>query len=81
MASRGSTQSIPPDGDELDDLFNYDAAMDNAFNSLDTNKTVTARQESSNHPNVNGEKEGLGIDEEIKIVKKRQPVAKLDEPR
>jgi replication fork protection complex subunit Csm3/Swi3 len=81
MASRSSTQSIPPDGDELDDLFNYDAVMDNAFNSLDANKTVTARQESSNHLNVNGEKEGLGIDEEIKIVKKRQPVAKLDEPR
>ncbi|OCL07780.1 Swi3-domain-containing protein [Glonium stellatum] len=82
MAPRSpTTRSIPHDGDELDDLFNYDATMDDAFNSLDTDKTVTGRQELNNRPNANGEKEGLGIDEEIKIVKKRQPIAKLDETR
>ena len=61
--------------DDLDDsLFDYDVG--DAFRDVDTNVDV---------PVVKGERKedgaGLGIEEEIKVTKKRAPIPKLDENR
>lgn len=63
--------------DELDDLFNYDPGMDDVFKEASgaTEDTTTSTKDIANGPT------GLGIDEEVKITKKRQPIAKLDETR
>ncbi|KAJ9668095.1 chromosome segregation in meiosis- protein [Coniosporium apollinis] len=71
----------PAQGDELDDLFNYDAGMDDVFKDLDGTKKGNSRQEEKNSRTVTSNAAGLGIDEEIKVAKKRQPVAKLDDAR
>ncbi|KZF22702.1 Swi3-domain-containing protein [Xylona heveae TC161] len=60
------------------DLFDYDARMDDVFKDVDTRINVPAEQASTAKEEQNG---GLGIDEEIKVAKKRKPLPKLDEPR
>lgn len=71
----------PAQGDELDDLFNYDAGMDDVFKDLDGTKKGSSRQESTNSRTATSNAAALGIDEEIKVAKKRQPIAKLDDAR
>ena len=65
-------------GDNLDDLFDYDAGLDDVFADLEPPKTTTptdtARRVLTDA--------GLGIDKEVEIVKKpRVPRVKLDEDR
>lgn len=61
--------------DDLDDsLFDYD--VDDAFRDVDTNMDVPAVRAKSKEDGA-----GLGIDEEIKMTKKRAPIPKLDENR
>ena len=61
--------------DDLDDsLFDYD--VDDAFRDVDTNMDVPAVRAKSKEDGA-----GLGIDEEIKVTKKRAPIPKLDENR
>jgi len=60
------------DTDDLDDLFNYEAGPDNA-NSEDRETRTTDRAQQ---PQLT-----TNIDEEIKVTRKRAPVAKLDEAR
>ena len=67
--------------DDLDDLFDYDVPAD-IFQDVDTNMEVPQRPAKAplgdaGRVNIGG----LGIDEEIKVTKKRAPVAKLDEDR
>ncbi|OCK83337.1 Swi3-domain-containing protein [Lepidopterella palustris CBS 459.81] len=66
--------------DDADNVFEYDRTMDDAFNNLDIDNIASARQEPTNSQNA-ARGTNLGIDEEIKIAKKRQPIAKLDEAR
>ncbi|KAL2355285.1 chromosome segregation in meiosis protein 3 [Cryomyces antarcticus] len=73
-------QPHQPTGDELDDLFNYDAAMDDVFKDLNSTNSST-RDANDQSRNTASSAAGLGIDEEIKIARKRQPIAKLDEAR
>lgn len=60
------------------DLFDYDAGLDGLFqeaptiSKIRTSKLPTAGDTSGL---------GLGLDEEVKVSRKRQPVAKLDEGR
>lgn len=74
--------SRPPVGDteDLDNLFNYDAGIDDFLKDFDREK-----DSSPSGPKIteiaSGDSANLGIDEEIKITRKRQPVAKLDESR
>lgn len=58
--------------DDLDDLFNYDAGIEETFNQ---------REQQSVRPAGDDNNEATGLDEEVKITKKRRPVAKLDEER
>lgn len=70
---------LPSGGDDLDDLFDYDPRMDDVFKDMENNNTAGQQELGAN--GKQGGSEGLGIDEEVKLVKKRQPVAKLDESR
>jgi len=71
MSARGSS----PAAVDLDDLFNYDVGLDEIIpdnNVPNTNTKASGTGDSAL---------GLGLDDEVKITKKRQPVAKLDEAR
>ena len=73
-----TTTSTAQPADELDDLFNYDVD-DDVFADYQHNMDapLTDNKTSSAAPKV----ADLGIDEEIQVVKKRKPIAKLDENR
>ncbi|KAG9586125.1 Swi3-domain-containing protein, partial [Aureobasidium melanogenum] len=60
--------------DDLDDIFNYDAGI---------NATFDQHQEDANNNNTVQDQHDVpvNIDEEVKVTKKRKPVAKLDEDR
>lgn len=59
---------------DLDDLFNYDIGLD----EITTDNNVS----STNTKAPGGDSAlGLGLDDEVKVTKTRQPVAKLDEAR
>jgi len=58
--------------DDADDLFNYDAGLEDALQSSNAprNETNNATGEST-----------ANLDEEVKITRKRAPLARLDEER
>lgn len=58
--------------DNINDLFDYDVGVDELLQEL-------PQSPSANAPEASGLK--LGLDEEVKVTKKRQPVAKLDDNR
>ncbi|KAF2473141.1 Swi3-domain-containing protein [Lindgomyces ingoldianus] len=66
-----------PTADELDDILN---GIINGEDAFDTSN-IQPRQEVESRPKAAATDSGLGIDEEIKIVKKRQPIPKLDDNR
>ncbi|KAF2500337.1 Swi3-domain-containing protein [Lophium mytilinum] len=68
-----------PPVDDFDDLFLDDPAMEAAFRELDANAAAQASRRDT-AGNGNAASADAAIDEEIKIVKKRQPIPKLDAP-
>ncbi|KAK2810440.1 hypothetical protein FQN50_002929 [Emmonsiellopsis sp. PD_5] len=65
----------------LDDLFNYDAGLDEILGGVEqSQQTDPSNSANSNAPTAAGGA-GLGLDEEIKVAPKRRPIAKLDEAR
>ena len=62
-----------------DSLFDYD--IGDVFRDVDINMDVPTMQKSAAKAEGNENGAGLGIDEEIRVVKKRVPVPKLDENR
>ena len=77
----GARNNPPAPTDDLDDLFDYDVSAD-IFEDVDTNTEMPSRLAKAPLGDAGKEKVGgLGIDEEIKVTKKRAPVAKLDEAR
>jgi len=81
------TASRPQATDDLDDLFNFLDADNNASDppNLPQNSTTTTNTATApNQRRLDGDDPlglglGLGIDEEVKIRKPRAPIAKLDE--
>jgi len=72
MENEGTKES------QINDLFDYDVGLDDILRDVSTtSNTSTAKQPSG----PEGPGLGLGLDEEVKVSKKRQPVAKLDESR
>lgn len=64
-------------GDELDDLFDYDAGIEDPFRPLTPPRATEKINTKSNYAD-----RGLGIDKEVEITRKpREPRAKLDETR
>lgn len=73
MPSAVATNRSSHAPDELDDLFNYDAGMDEVMNGSNTpDRTEPAKTYQD---------DTLNLDEEVKVTRKRAPVAKLDEER
>ena len=68
-------------GDNIDDLFDYDVDMNDVFREIDTNLDAPSKKSPSRKAEGKENGAGLGIDEEIRITKKRRPVVKLDESR
>ncbi|KAL1955387.1 hypothetical protein VTO42DRAFT_8607 [Malbranchea cinnamomea] len=67
-----------------DDLFDYDAGLDELLRETaeqNTNGTENQPRDSSNNRKGSSNDADLGLDEEVKITRKRAPVAKLDENR
>ena len=65
--------------DDLDDLFDYDVG--DAFRDVDINMDMPTSEKTVARTEGKENGAGLGIDEEIKVTKKRAPVPKLDENR
>jgi hypothetical protein len=64
--------------DDLDDLFDYDAGLDEVFADLEPKNIAGPTDTSRKAPTDSG----LGIDKEIEVAKKpRVPRVKLDENR
>ena len=74
-------RNIPaaPAVDDLDDLCDYNVG--DIFRDVDTNIDFTTPHISVADLDDKKNSRGLGIDEEIKITKKRAPVPKLDDNR
>lgn len=62
---------------DLNDLFDYDVGLDD----IKDNAPQTTNADTSKPSARESSALGLGLDEEVKVTKKRQPVAKLDEGR
>ena len=70
------TQNTPPIDDMDDSLFDYNVG--DVFRDVDTNMDVPAVQKPAPRAGAKEGGAGLGIDEEIKVTKRRAPVPKLD---
>ena len=82
MAAATAHRPAAPLADDLDDLFDYDVNVDDVFRDVDTNIHAPVRENTAvSRPKDSATGNTLGIDEEIKVVKKRVPVPKLDEGR
>lgn len=68
-------------GDALDHLLDQRREDRDVFRDVDTNMDVSARRKMPTAAQAIDSAFGLGIDEEVKISKKRKPVAQLDENR
>ncbi|RMZ81829.1 hypothetical protein DV738_g2116, partial [Chaetothyriales sp. CBS 135597] len=75
----------PVTASTVDDLLDYNFSdLEDPFSEKPNSKTRSpSNGAASNKRKLDEEKKhlGLGIDEEVKVVKKRQPIAKLDEAR
>ena len=70
-----AVESAPADG--INDPFNYDVDEEDVFRPFDTSLEAPA----TTKPTSTQGKADLGLDEEIKTIKKRVPIPKLDENR
>ena len=70
------TEQASPAND-VNDLFDYDVGLDAI---LQGDQAAVSNGDTAKAPG-NTTSLGLGLDEEVKVSKKRQPVAKLDEDR
>lgn len=73
--------AAPAAGDELDDLLDYDFTLDDIFKDVNTNMQAPKEATKTSKANNSNKPDSLGIDEEIKIERKRAPIPKLDEAR
>ncbi|KAL8694215.1 MAG: hypothetical protein Q9218_001102 [Villophora microphyllina] len=69
-----------PANDDLDDLLNYKVNIDDVFRDVDVSMNADSEDKVAKSKSK-GDSPGLGIDEEIKQKRPRQPVAKLDKER
>ena len=69
-------RNVPPVDDLDDSLFDYDVG--DVFRDVEINMDVPAVQKPVAKAVRKENGTGLGIDEEIKVTKKRAPIPKLD---
>lgn len=75
-----ASKTVNPPADDSDDLFDYNVDMQDIFRDANVSMDVPNREQPA-HAKPRDKDLGLGLDEEIKVVKKRQPVPKLDDTR
>ncbi|KAL8897910.1 MAG: hypothetical protein Q9207_006964 [Kuettlingeria erythrocarpa] len=75
-----ASKTINPPADDSDDFSDYNVDMQDTFRDVNVSMDVTNREQPA-HAKPRDKDLGLGLDEEIKVVKKRQPVPKLDDNR
>ncbi|RHZ52735.1 Chromosome segregation in meiosis protein 3 [Aspergillus thermomutatus] len=79
MENEGTLEDDQPvSPNRADDLFDYDFGLDELWQETPNRPNDGAPMQSSARDESGL---GLGLDEEVKVTKKRQPVAKLDESR
>ena len=78
-ATKSIRREVPPTDNTDESLFNYDVG--DAFRDVDINMDVPALQQPANITRGKDDGGSLGIDEEVKVTRKRAPVPKLDENR
>ena len=81
--SRPLRTEAPTSGrDELDDIFDYDAGMDDPFADNYQSAAAKAKAKADEDASKAKASNGLGNDEEIEVTRKaRAPRVKLDEHR
>lgn len=68
-----------PQSNDYDDLFDYGVGLNKTLQEVNKDASTTNAPKQSTVPENSGVV--LGLDEEVKVTKKRQPIAKLDENR
>lgn len=63
--------------DRYNDLFDYDVGLDDLLRETNSNANENATDKQPQKPDAGD----LGLDEEVKVTRKRAPIAKLDENR
>jgi replication fork protection complex subunit Csm3/Swi3 len=71
---------MAPSFDENDDPY-FESNIDDIFREIDTSEKINIRDSGTLARDSKGAGADLGIDEEVKITKKRKPIAKLDDNR
>ncbi|KAL8790465.1 MAG: hypothetical protein Q9213_000617 [Squamulea squamosa] len=75
---RPSKEPIPP-AEDMDDIFDYTVDMD-VFRNVDINMDAPNERQPTEFQSKDSSNM-LGLDEQVKVIRKRQPVAKLDEDK
>ncbi|GAB1215020.1 chromosome segregation in meiosis-related protein [Aspergillus terreus] len=75
MDKENAADAQPATGQTHNDLFDYDVDLDAILGESSTRSNINAPQTSESRGL------GLGLDDEVKVTRKRQPIAKLDEGR
>lgn len=79
MAAVEPSTAPNPATEEMDDMFDYTVDQD-VFRDVDVNMDAPSERQAAHLKPKDG-RDVLGLDEEVKVTRKRQPVAKLDEER
>ncbi|CAO1598576.1 chromosome segregation in meiosis-related protein [Xanthoria calcicola] len=79
MAPVGPSTAPEPVAEEMDDIFDYTVDQD-VFRDVDVNMDAPSERQAAHLKPKDG-RDVLGLDEEVKVTRKRQPVARLDEER
>jgi hypothetical protein len=74
-AARRQSEAPPRGGH--DDLFDYDVGLDEILGEISERDPAPNGTRSNQSASVQAP--GLGLDEEVVVTRRRQPVAKLDE--
>ena len=69
-----------PSADEMDAIFDSTVDMQDVFRDDDINMDAPIEPPAA-QPKTKDDGDTLGLEEEVKVTRKRQPVAKLDEDR
>ncbi|KAL8662781.1 MAG: hypothetical protein Q9202_004382 [Teloschistes flavicans] len=80
MPSAVPVTGSEPTNDDPDDLLDYNVNIDDIFRDFNASKNADNADRGAQQK-IKGDSLGLGIDEEIKVAPKRQPVAKLHKER
>ncbi len=72
-------RSTTDNADDLDDLFDYNVAMDDVLGDIEANLKAPSKKNGSTENAA--ESDILGIEEEVKVTRKPRIVVKLDENR